>query len=164
MHFSAAPAWLRGRCADNIEFKRRILGALGLLVASKVLTVQVRCVRCGGAQQRTCERQPGCCRVCCRAPGCRPTLRCNRGRCPCRHACTCLALRQVPFFFKHAVDALSLDPSGSTTAAYFGMFHLAPVALLLGYGISRCAPVCACTGCASVGECEMRASLRAAAT
>lgn len=48
-----------------------------------------------------------------------------------------MLLPQVPFFFKHAVDALSIDPTGQTTAAYFGMFHLAPVALLLGYGISR---------------------------
>lgn len=45
---------------------------------------------------------------------------------------------QVPFFFKHAVDALSIDPTGATTATYLGLFPLAPVALLLGYGISRC--------------------------
>lgn len=44
---------------------------------------------------------------------------------------------QVPFFFKHAVDALSIDPTGLTTAPYLGMLHLTPVALLLGYGISR---------------------------
>eukprot|EP00878_Enallax_costatus_P011520 GHUV01012026.1.p1 GENE.GHUV01012026.1~~GHUV01012026.1.p1 ORF type:complete len:734 (+),score=173.55 GHUV01012026.1:460-2661(+) len=44
---------------------------------------------------------------------------------------------QVPFFFKHAVDALTLDPSGLTTAPYLGLFQLTPVALLLGYGISR---------------------------
>jgi hypothetical protein len=43
----------------------------------------------------------------------------------------------VPFFFKHAVDALSIDPTGLTTAPYLGMIHLTPVALLLGYGISR---------------------------
>jgi cell division protein FtsX len=44
---------------------------------------------------------------------------------------------QVPFFFKHAIDALSIDPSGLTTAPYLGLLHLTPVALLLGYGISR---------------------------
>lgn len=68
---------------DNAEFKRRIAVAMGLLVASKLLTIQ------------------------------------------------------VPFFFKHAVDALSIDPTGLTTAPYLGMLHLTPVALLLGYGISR---------------------------
>jgi hypothetical protein len=47
------------------------------------------------------------------------------------------ATLQVPFFFKHAVDALSIDPSGLTTAPYLGLLHLTPVALLLGYGISR---------------------------
>lgn len=43
----------------------------------------------------------------------------------------------MPFFFKHAIDALTLDPSGLATAPYLGMFQLTPVALLLGYGISR---------------------------
>jgi ABC transporter ATM len=43
----------------------------------------------------------------------------------------------VPFFFKHAVDALSIDPTGATTAPYLGMVHLAPTALLLGYGAAR---------------------------
>eukprot|EP00877_Chromochloris_zofingiensis_P009454 jgi/Chrzof1/4762/Cz14g25100.t1 len=68
---------------DNPEFKRRIMLALGLLVASKLLTVQ------------------------------------------------------VPFFFKHAVDALNIDPTGATTSTYLGMFHLSPIACLMGYGISR---------------------------
>lgn len=44
---------------------------------------------------------------------------------------------QVPFFFKHAVDALSLDPTGATTSPYMGMLHMAPVALVLGYGAAR---------------------------
>lgn len=35
------------------------------------------------------------------------------------------------------MDALTLDPTGFTTAPFLGMFHLTPVALLLGYGISR---------------------------
>lgn len=36
------------------------------------------------------------------------------------------------------MDALSIDPTGLTTAPYLGVVHLTPVALLLGYGISRC--------------------------
>lgn len=44
---------------------------------------------------------------------------------------------QVPFFFKHAVDALNIDPTGATTSTYLGMFHLSPIACLMGYGISR---------------------------
>lgn len=44
---------------------------------------------------------------------------------------------QVPFFFKHAVDALALDPTGATPSAMWGVMQLSPVALLLGYGISR---------------------------
>lgn len=54
---------------------------------------------------------------------------------------------QVPFFFKHAVDALSIDPSGLTTAPYLGLFQLTPVALLLGYGISRWATAVHSAGC-----------------
>lgn len=45
--------------------------------------------------------------------------------------------RQVPFFFKHAVDSLSIDPTGLTTSPYLGLLHLGPLALLTGYGISR---------------------------
>jgi hypothetical protein len=44
---------------------------------------------------------------------------------------------QVPFFFKHAVDALAMDPTGVTPSALWGVLHLGPVALLMGYGISR---------------------------
>ncbi|KAI8463500.1 MAG: half-size ABC transporter [Monoraphidium minutum] len=44
---------------------------------------------------------------------------------------------QVPFFFKHAVDALAADPTGSAPSALWGALHLGPTALLLGYGISR---------------------------
>ncbi|WIA13719.1 hypothetical protein OEZ85_007271 [Tetradesmus obliquus] len=44
---------------------------------------------------------------------------------------------QVPFFFKHAIDALNIDPTGAATANYLGMLQLTPVALLLGYGIAR---------------------------
>lgn len=35
------------------------------------------------------------------------------------------------------MDALSVDPTGLTTAPYLGFLQLTPVALLLGYGISR---------------------------
>jgi hypothetical protein len=44
---------------------------------------------------------------------------------------------QVPFFFKHAIDALSIDPTGAATANYLGVLQLTPVALMLGYGIAR---------------------------
>lgn len=43
----------------------------------------------------------------------------------------------MPFFFKHAVDALALDASGAATSALWGALQLGPVAALLGYGISR---------------------------
>jgi hypothetical protein len=43
----------------------------------------------------------------------------------------------VPFFFKHAIDALNIDPTGAATANYLGLLQLTPVALLLGYGIAR---------------------------
>ncbi|GBF89753.1 metal ABC transporter permease [Raphidocelis subcapitata] len=74
--------WLRRR-GCNPEFKGRIATALALLVASKLLTVQ------------------------------------------------------VPFFFKHAVDALAIDPTGATPGALWGVLTLGPVAMLMGYGISR---------------------------
>lgn len=35
------------------------------------------------------------------------------------------------------MDALNVDSSGLTTAPYLGLIQLTPVALLLGYGISR---------------------------
>lgn len=41
-------------------------------------------------------------------------------------------LFQVPFFFKHAVDALALDPTGAAPSALWGVLHLGPVALLMG--------------------------------
>jgi hypothetical protein len=44
---------------------------------------------------------------------------------------------QVPFFFKHAIDALSIDPTGAATANYLGLLQLTPVALMMGYGIAR---------------------------
>jgi hypothetical protein len=44
---------------------------------------------------------------------------------------------QVPFFFKHAIDALSIDATGAATANYLGVLQLTPVALMLGYGIAR---------------------------
>jgi hypothetical protein len=44
---------------------------------------------------------------------------------------------QVPFFFKHAVDALAIDPTGAAPSALWGVATLGPVALLMGYGISR---------------------------
>jgi hypothetical protein len=72
--------WPKG----NSEFKGRIAAALGLLVASKLLTVQ------------------------------------------------------VPFFFKHAVDALAADPTGGApAAALWGTLQLGPAAALVGYGAAR---------------------------
>ena len=68
---------------DNPEYKGRIAAAMALLVASKLLTVQ------------------------------------------------------VPFFFKHAVDALAIDPAGAAPTALWGVWSLGPVAMLMGYGISR---------------------------
>jgi hypothetical protein len=35
------------------------------------------------------------------------------------------------------VDALTVDPTGLTTAPFLGLLQLTPVALMLGYGISR---------------------------
>jgi len=46
-------------------------------------------------------------------------------------------ITQVPFFFKHAVDALALDPTGVAPSALWGAINLGPVALLMGYGVSR---------------------------
>lgn len=43
---------------------------------------------------------------------------------------------QVPFLFKHAVDALSSDPTGTLPALAWGM-ALTPPALMLGYGVAR---------------------------
>lgn len=147
--------------ADNAEFKRRIAVALSLLVTSKLLTIQVgvgqQCVHTSNTSNTPC-----CAVLCCSYQT--PTQHCQRAVAevndlsaslpspPCLnmqnnlamcHHCTpssfaACACMQVPFFFKHAVDALSIDPTGLTTAPYLGMMHLTPVALLLGYGISRC--------------------------
>jgi hypothetical protein len=35
------------------------------------------------------------------------------------------------------VDALAIDPTGATPGALWGVLTLGPVALLMGYGISR---------------------------
>jgi ATP-binding cassette subfamily B (MDR/TAP) protein 7 len=43
---------------------------------------------------------------------------------------------QVPFTFKYAVDALTLDPSGST-ATTMPLTTMLPATLLLGYGAAR---------------------------
>jgi ABC transporter ATM len=43
----------------------------------------------------------------------------------------------VPFFFKLAVDALTLDPTGATPVTMLGVLALAPPAALAGYGIAR---------------------------
>jgi len=47
-----------------------------------------------------------------------------------------LSFLQVPFTFKYAVDALTLDATGST-AATMPMVTLLPATLLLGYGAAR---------------------------
>ena len=44
--------------------------------------------------------------------------------------------RQVPFFFKWAVDGLTTDPSGATPIAA-GVLCLTPPALLMMYGVTR---------------------------
>lgn len=44
---------------------------------------------------------------------------------------------QVPFLFKYAVDALAVDPSGSSTIAIAGMVSAVPTTLVLGYGAAR---------------------------
>ena len=44
--------------------------------------------------------------------------------------------RQVPFFFKWAVDGLTADPSGATPVAA-GVLCLTPPALLMMYGVTR---------------------------
>jgi ATP-binding cassette subfamily B (MDR/TAP) protein 7 len=43
----------------------------------------------------------------------------------------------VPFFFKHAVDALTMDPSGATPVSMMGLLALTPPTLLAGYGMAR---------------------------
>ena len=43
---------------------------------------------------------------------------------------------QVPFAFKYAIDALTVDPSG-LTAATAPLVTLMPATLLLGYGAAR---------------------------
>ncbi len=45
---------------------------------------------------------------------------------------------QVPFLFKYAVDALSVDPSGAMTTMVWGA-ALTPAALVVSYGASRAA-------------------------
>lgn len=44
---------------------------------------------------------------------------------------------QVPFLFKYMVDALTLDPSGTTPATIAGLVALTPATLILGYGAAR---------------------------
>jgi hypothetical protein len=44
---------------------------------------------------------------------------------------------QVPFIFKHVVDALSEDPTGLTPAAIGTVVALTPPMLVVGYGVSR---------------------------
>lgn len=43
---------------------------------------------------------------------------------------------QVPFAFKYAIDALTVDPTG-LTAATTPLITLMPATLLLGYGAAR---------------------------
>ena len=43
----------------------------------------------------------------------------------------------MPFFFKHAVDALTLDPTGATPVTMLGLLALTPPAMLAGYGMAR---------------------------
>lgn len=43
---------------------------------------------------------------------------------------------QVPFAFKYAIDALTVDPTGMT-AANMPLVTLMPATLLLGYGAAR---------------------------
>lgn len=91
------------RFTDNPEFKRRIMGALGLLVASKVLNVQVMAGRQG--------REACCGRPLAVTQGVELSLTLARHESQ-RHGLA--APTQVPFFFKHAVDALNIDPTGAT--------------------------------------------------
>lgn len=44
---------------------------------------------------------------------------------------------QVPFIFKHVVDALSEDPTGLTPATIGTVVALTPPMLVVGYGVSR---------------------------
>ena len=44
---------------------------------------------------------------------------------------------QVPFMFKHVVDALNEDPSGLTPATIGTVVALTPPMLVVGYGVSR---------------------------
>ena len=44
---------------------------------------------------------------------------------------------QVPFMFKHVVDALSVDPTGLTPATIGTVVALTPPMLVVGYGVSR---------------------------
>lgn len=44
---------------------------------------------------------------------------------------------QVPFMFKHVVDALSVDPTGLTPATIGTVLTMTPPMLIVGYGVSR---------------------------
>ena len=44
---------------------------------------------------------------------------------------------QVPFMFKHVVDALNVDPTGLTPATIGTVVALTPPMLVVGYGVSR---------------------------
>lgn len=44
---------------------------------------------------------------------------------------------QVPFMFKHIVDALSVDPTGLTPATIGTVLTMTPPMLIVGYGVSR---------------------------
>lgn len=101
---------------DNPEFRTRVVGALGLLVGSKLLNIQV------------CHtiRLPS-------WPGASPpgaSLALNKAYASYHDRV------QVPFLFKYTVDALAtpaaVDPALATTAAL-----TAPVALIAAYGCAR---------------------------
>ena len=59
----------------------------------------------------------------------------------CQSASCCsvgVAWLQVPFLFKYAIDALTVDPLGHTLAD-MPMVQLLPATVLLGYGAARAA-------------------------
>ena len=151
---------------DNAEYKARIGAALALLVASKTLNVsvspQLLLPQTHSSSTQTLQHAP---HPPARGPSSavkhvsnaygfqhflQIQLRCHSAMSINRELLVCISCQsallyqigvawlQVPFLFKYAIDALTVDPLGHTLAD-MPMVQLLPATVLLGYGAARAA-------------------------
>jgi uncharacterized membrane protein len=133
--------------------------ALGLLMASKLLNVQVgvlcrlggwRLAVAGGRKAAGWAEAAGA-RTASRLAGvfasfaCTPPLHLSHAspsRLTAAAAASAAALAcpwalQVPFLLKYTIDSLTADPTALTPATVAGVLALTPPALIVGYGVAR---------------------------